>query len=140
MPQGIHFSPTIFSIFTSILEDYMLLKYADNSEINGMINYVGHRPITHTGLCHLANLMHLKSMLVQSSCMYEQYLWAILERQKITICQAVTVNWIWTTRWPQPISTLLQLKSRMWFVAAQPLRLHLFPRKPLNFSDMASNL
>lgn len=46
-----------------------------------MINNVGDRPITYIGLHHLADLIHLKNMLVPSSCTYEQYLWAILETE-----------------------------------------------------------
>lgn len=101
------FSPIIFSIFTSTLEDYILLKYADNTEINGVINCVGDRPVTYTGLSRLADLTHLKNMPIPRSCIYELRMWAMLERPKIIICKPITEKRIWTAGRAQAISALL---------------------------------
>lgn len=76
----------------------MVLKYADKTEINGVVNYVGDRPVTYTGLHHLADLTHLKNMPIPRSCTHEQRMWAMLERPKIIICKAITVKRSWTAR------------------------------------------
>lgn len=76
----------------------MLLKYADDREINGVINYLGDRPGTYTGLSHLADLTHLKNKPIPKSCIYEQRMWAMLEGPKIVVCKAKAVKRIWTAR------------------------------------------